>query len=104
MLTANMHGGLFVIMWIENFMNKIKFNLKNVKILVLFLIFYLTINMLATLFDKPVYAPITWKNIISYLAGIVTVGFSILHFYLGHMFYEKKKKNEIPISKMSDSC
>jgi hypothetical protein len=98
MLTSNMHGGLFIVMWIENLMNKIKFNLKNIKLLVIFLFFYLCINLLATLLDKPVYGPITWRNVISYLAGIVTIGCSVLHFYLGYIFYEKKKKTDIPMS------
>ena len=63
--------------------------------LVILAIMYLFVNLGYVLItDKVIYPGITWKNLISYLLGIVTMGLVSGTFWMGVYYTEKYKGTE----------
>lgn len=86
-----MHGGLFIIIAVDFYYNSIEFYMTHYFIMLILSIIYLGINILYTLVAEPVYPPITFENVISYVTFIAAFAFSIGSFY-GCIKYTEKFK------------
>jgi hypothetical protein len=93
-LTANMHGGVFIVLWIDNILNKIRFYKRHMYFLIAFSIFYCILNILYTVADEPVYIVLDWKSISSYFYALLASGLSMFHFYIGYIFYLRMKSRK----------
>mmetsp|Transcript_6387 Transcript_6387/g.575 ORF Transcript_6387/g.575 Transcript_6387/m.575 type:complete len:91 (+) Transcript_6387:502-774(+) len=86
---------MFLLIWIDNILNEIRFFKRHAFFLTLFIGLYLLVNILVTFYDKPVYKPIDWTTVACYIYIVAAVVLGLSHFFLGIAFYDSFKKNKI---------
>lgn len=93
--TISAHGGMFLFIWIDNIFNTIRIYLRHLYFVVAFGLSYLSLNLYFTLTDKPVYAPITWVSMESYIFLILGALMIIINYNIGYSYYNLYKKSNI---------
>ncbi|EAS03644.1 transmembrane protein, putative (macronuclear) [Tetrahymena thermophila SB210] len=101
-LTSLEHGGMFVLLIIDNIFNRIKFYKRHLIYLISFIIFYLTINLTVTLCFEPVYAIIDWKSKESHIFATVALLSTVFHFVIARIIYELFKKKKVEKTVVAD--
>jgi hypothetical protein len=97
-LTTLEHGGIFLLLIIDNCFNKIKFYKRHLVYLVAFVFSYLAVNLFVTLFHEPVYSVIDWRTKESHVFATVALLGTLLHFCCARIIYEIFKKKRVECS------
>ena len=86
-----MHGGVFMVMWMEMIVNHIKFRKSDIWYVLLFSFGYGILNFLYTFLKEPVYSTLDWKSVTSYFNAIGATIVSAIHFWIGYYYCKKVK-------------
>jgi len=94
-LTISEHGVMFILLWIDNIFNNIRFYKRHALVLGCIMALYLKCNVVVTFYFAPVYAIIDWKTRISFIFAGAAIALTILHFFLGIYVYNTFKKERV---------
>lgn len=101
-LTTLEHGGIFILLIIDNCFNRIKFYKRHLIYLLVFVLAYLSVNLIVTIFHEPVYSIIDWKSKESHIFATVALLTTLVHFFVARIIYELFKKKRVERTKIAD--
>ena len=91
-ININVHGVYGLFLFLELFYNHIPFQKETIKLLLILEGVYFIVNLSATLISgTPVYTPITYKDVKTYVLIAVATAIFIGAFYLGYLFFHRFK-------------
>ena len=100
---ANEHGGFLLVVWIDNFLNTIRFRPRHVFFLVIILLCYISVNLGVTLQrGYPVYPVLKYNDLESYGFIVAAIFVSISHFFGNIYFYNRIKLPRLQTSKQNE--
>lgn len=100
--TINDHGGFLLVVWIENFLNCLRFKKRQVIILLFIIFCYIMVNVGVTFErDYPVYSVLKFTDGTSYGYLAVAILLAVVHFFGNIYFFNKFKLPRL--NKISDN-
>lgn len=85
------HGMMLLFMYVEFFMNSIRFYKRHLILLLLAMALYFQVNFCVTIKFGPVYDIIDFKSVTSAIYSFASVGLSLTHFLIGLLLDRKLK-------------
>ncbi|KAL4466895.1 hypothetical protein ABPG74_010492 [Tetrahymena malaccensis] len=94
--TANFHGGMLVVLWIDNIFNAIQFRKSHLFPFAIYAVCYSCVNFTYVLAsNKEVYPGLNWVTLFSYVELLLGAISTIIHYFIGFYVYKKVKKQSI---------
>ncbi len=92
--SVSLHGGIFICINIEMFINNIIFKWSHLYVVYLVGFCYTIVNVIVTLSSGPVYSVLDWKSLKSYLFYLASIILTFGYFWFGKIFSERIKNVE----------
>lgn len=86
------HGGLFLILWIDNLFNLVRFHTNHLWLVLGVLTLYLFQNLVVTLTVSPFYLALSWNDFKSFLIILCFYLLCYIHFMIGQWYFSLKMK------------
>ncbi|KAL4510073.1 hypothetical protein ABPG72_010266 [Tetrahymena utriculariae] len=96
--TSNFHGGMLIVLWIDNIFNAIQFRKSHLLSFVVYAVCYSCVNFTYVVTsNKEIYPGLNWVTIFSYIELLLGAVSTTIHYLIGFYFYKKVKKQYISV-------
>ena len=95
-MQCNLHSVPLVFLAIDAYCNCYAFHIRHIVFLIAFTVIYLVINMVYSLMVTPIYAPLKWVDISSYVLAVGCILAVLLVHFLARLLFRRWKVHKLP--------